>query len=205
MTNILLVRTGKTDYDLQGRIQGTIDLPLSPQGRRETMEHAARLPQQSVEAVYAGPGLATQQTAELVAARFGQKVKTQKRLHNLNLGLWQGMLIEEVKNKQPRVYRQWLERPETVCPPEGETVKVALERLQEALSKIIKKHKSGTIAIVLPEPLASLMCHLLRECQFGDLWQSRPDDRPAWEMICPPEPLTVSHTNGVAPLRQNLG
>ena len=33
-----------------------------------------------------------------------------------------GMLVEEVKQKQPRVYRQWLEHPETVCPPEGETV-----------------------------------------------------------------------------------
>ena len=32
------------------------------------------------------------------------------------------MLFDEVKSKQPRVYRQWQEQPDTVCPPEGETL-----------------------------------------------------------------------------------
>ena len=38
----------------------------------------------------------------------------------MNHGLWQGMIIDEVKRKQPKVYKQWQEHPENVCPPEGE-------------------------------------------------------------------------------------
>ena len=35
MVQIVLIRPGSTDYDEQGRIQGTLDIPLSEQGTRE--------------------------------------------------------------------------------------------------------------------------------------------------------------------------
>lgn len=192
MLNILLIRTGQTDYDTQGRIQGTIDLPLSEEGRLQVAGLSEQLAPFNVEAIYAGPGIATQQTAELVAEFLHQKVKSNKNLKNLDLGLWQGMLIADVKSKQPRVYRKWLEHPETLCPPEGETLQAAQERLQDFLVKLIKKHKEGTIALVLPEPLASVLNHLLRDADFGNLWQSCCQSRPAWELIPAQEPLAVA-------------
>ena len=102
------------------------------------------------------------------------KVKTLDKLQNLDHGLWQGMLVADVKTKQPKVYRQWQEQPETVCPPQGETVGDAEERLQAALAKLMKKHKSeGLVAVVLPEPLASVLRHVLRHDELG-----RPVARP---------------------------
>ena len=35
MVQIVLIRPGSTDYDEQGRIQGTLDIPLNEQGTRE--------------------------------------------------------------------------------------------------------------------------------------------------------------------------
>jgi broad specificity phosphatase PhoE len=183
MTNILLIRAGKTDYDCQSRIQGTLDLPLSEEGWQQVAALAEELHDQTVEAVYAGPGQATQQTAELVSVSLQHKFKTNKSLHNLDLGLWQGMLIEDVKIKQPKVYKQWVEHPERVCPPEGESLSAAQDRLQEALDKIVKKHKSATVAMVLPEPLASLLCNLVRDDDLGNLWQTCCKSRPAWELL----------------------
>ncbi len=209
MINILLVRAGKTDYDCQNRIQGVLDLPLSEEGWQKVAALAEELNRQQVEAIYAGPDQASQQTAELVAVSLQQKVKTNKDLHNLDLGLWQGMLIEDVKNKQPRVYKQWIEHPETICPPEGESLSAARERLQAALDKIAKKHKSGTVAMVLAEPLASLLCNLVREDDLGNLWTTCCKSRPAWELLAPPGEASViasgaviangtAHTNGAA-------
>ncbi len=206
MINILLIRAGKTEYDCQNRIQGTLDLPLSEEGWQQVAGLAEELHQYEVEAIYSGPDQASQQTAELVSVGMQQKVKTNKNLHNLDLGLWQGMLVEDVKNKQPKVYKQWVEHPETVCPPEGESLVAAEERLQTALDKIEKKHKSGTVALVLAEPLASLLCHLVRHDDFGNLWQTCCKTRPAWELLAPPaetEAMTrvailngEAHTNG---------
>ena len=111
------------------------------------------------------------------------KVKTLDNLQNLDHGLWQGMLVKDVKTKQPKVYRQWQEQPATVCPPQGESVGDAEERLQSAVAKLVKKYKSeGLVAVVLPEPLASLLRHVLRHDELGDLWTCRNGNTP-WEII----------------------
>lgn len=199
MTSILLIRTGRTDFDDQQRVQGTLDLPLSEQGWQQVAALAEELNQYAVEAVYAGPERATQQTAELVAVSLQKKVKTKKHLHNLNLGLWQGMLIQDVKTKQPWIYKQWLEHPETVCPPDGETLQSARQRLQAELAKVTKKHKAGTVALVLADPLASLLSHLLCEECLGNLWQACCEERPPWQMLTTGEPLAAATSGPETP------
>jgi len=82
------------------------------------------------------------------------------------------MLIEEVKQKQPRVYRQWQEQPESVCPPQGETIDHARERVAAGMAKLLKKHKDGVVGLVVPEPLASLVREYLCHEELGDLWQA---------------------------------
>ena len=186
MLTILLVRSGLTEYDCQGRIQGTLDVPLSAEGRQQADATAEELAGRGVaiDALYTGPCLSAQQTAETLAGRLKLKPKMIKTLHNLDQGLWQGMLFEEVKSKQPRVFRQWQERPETVCPPEGETLREATDRLRAAIAKLAKKHKSGTIALVLSQPLASVLRSMLQAGgQPPTLCQSACAGKPLWEPI----------------------
>jgi broad specificity phosphatase PhoE len=185
MLTILLIRSGITEYDSQGRIQGTLDIPLCEEGRRQTLAAAEELAARKipVEALYTGPCLSAQQTAEILGDRLHIRVKTVDSLHNLDHGLWQGMLFEDVKEKQPKVYRQWLERPETVRPPEGETLQEASDRLKKALAKITKRHKAGTIAVVLARPLASLMCSLLQTGKPPCVCSTAYISKPMWEPI----------------------
>ena len=137
----------------------------------------------TIEALYAGPCLATQQSAEILAESLRIKAKTLDKLGNLNLGLWQGMLIDDVKRKQPKVYRQWQDFPETVCPPDGETLQAARERLQGVLAKMAKKHKSDTVAVVVPEPLARVLLNVVRDDALGNLWLTDGENRQQWEPI----------------------
>lgn len=185
MLTILLVRSGITEFDSQGRIQGTLDVPLCDEGRRQADATAADLAARNtpIDALYAGPCLSAQQTAEVLGQRLSLKPKTLKKLHNLDQGLWQGLLFDEVKSKQPRVYRQWQERPDTVCPPEGETLQQAAERLRQSLAKLKKKHKSGTIALVLAQPLASVLRSQLHDGRPPCLCHSASAGRPLWEPI----------------------
>ena len=69
------------------------------------------------------------------------------------------------------MFRQAQEHPETVCPPQGEVVEDALARVQEAVQKILKKHRDGKIAIVVPEPLATLVRSALTKTPLTDLWR----------------------------------
>jgi len=193
MQEIILVRPGATDYDLQGRIQGTIDIPLSEDGQHQVEASASEIVAQSLQAeapsaVYASPNQSAEQTAALIADALDLKPRTLERLTNLNQGLWQGMLVDDVRSKQPKVYRQWQEQPETVCPPEGETVMAAMQRVAIVLKKLLKKHREDeVIVLVTPEPLASVVRHVVRQDALGDLWKGSKECG-QWESIAvPPE------------------
>ena len=191
MVQIVLIRPGSTDYDEQGRIQGTLDIPLSNQGSVEVQGIVRQLEGQGITAVYSSSCCSAKQTAEAVAAALGVKARTLDKLQNLDHGLWQGMLLEEVRRKQPRVYRQWQEQPASICPPEGEMLVEAQERVQAAVNKLLKKHKDGKIAIVMPEPLASIAHSLLAGTNLCDLWKAGAGGG-SWEVLAV-EPANLAH------------
>ncbi len=172
MLNIVLIRPGSTDYDVQQRIQGSLDIPLNEQGAAEAAQVAEQLRDKGLEAVYAPASQPSLETAEIIAKILDIKRKKIDRLHNLNHGLWQGMLVKDVRRKQPKVYRRWQEQPESVCPPEGEMLGEADERVRAAVVKIMKRRKEGTVGLVLPEPLFSLARRFISHCELGDLWKA---------------------------------
>ena len=93
-------------------------------------------------------------------------------MQNFNLGLWQGMQISEIRYKQPKVYRHWQEQPENVCPPEGEMIEQAQQRVAAAMTKLLRKHWDGVIGLVIPEPLATLVRWHFKHDEIGDLWKA---------------------------------
>ena len=174
MLDIVLIRPGSTDYDVQGRIQGSLDIPLNEQGLAEVVQTVEQLRGKAVamEMIYAPATQPPLQTAAVIAKAFGIKLKKIERLQNLHQGLWQGMLVEDVRHKQPKVYRQWQEQPENVCPPEGEMLSAADDRVRTAVAKLLKRHKEGVIGLVLPEPLMSLARRFITHGELGDLWKA---------------------------------
>ncbi len=181
MLKIILIRPGSTEYDQQGRIQGTLDVPLNDEGRREVDHTIEELRSQAMETIYTSPGQAAEETCKLIADVLELKTKKLDKMRNLDHGLWQGMLIEDVKSKQPKVYKRWRENPENVCPPEGEMLGNARERIQTVLTKLLKTHKEGVIGLVVPEPLASLVRNIIRHDQLNDLWHATEGGR--WESM----------------------
>jgi probable phosphoglycerate mutase len=172
MVHLVLIRPGSTDYDLQGRIQGTLDIPLSEQGRQEVDQAVENLRSRSLKALYCAPCRSAAETAQIIGQALRIKVKPLDYLRNLNQGLWQGMLIDEVKLKQPKVYREWKEHPENVCPPDGEMLSKAVERINEGIEKLLKRHRTGVIGLVVSEPMATLLAARLRRGELGDLWKT---------------------------------
>src|SRR4051812_10610079 len=182
MVQILVVRAGATDYDEQRRIKGTLDIPLSDAGQGQVGRLIAELHGTQIDHLYTSPCRSAHQTAELLAADHHIKVKTLDELQNVDHGLWQGKLIDEVRLSQPKVFRQLQEHPETVCPPQGEPVGEALHRVRALISRLLRKHRSGRVAIVVPEPLATLVHAALSHRELGDLWKAECGSC-GWQMV----------------------
>ncbi|MGQ9574257.1 MAG: histidine phosphatase family protein [Thermoguttaceae bacterium] len=182
MLQIVLIHPGATDYDQQRRIQGNLDVPLNQQGAAEVASMAEQLRGQNIEVIYAVDSQPALQTAQAIAEALDVKLRKLERMENLDYGLWQGMLIDEVRLKQPKVYRQWQEQPESVCPPGGEMLSQAAERVEHAMSRLLKRHKQGVVGLVAPEPLASLIRRFLNRSELGDLWKAAAEHG-RWELL----------------------
>lgn len=182
MVQIVLIRPGTSEFDEQGRIQGNLDIPLSELGQREVQSCIEELKPLGMKIVYSCPCEAAWQTASAIASGLGIKAKQVEGFSNLDHGLWQGMQLEEVRRKQPKVYRQWQENPATVCPPEGEMISNCRERAMAALAKLQKKHKDGIIGVVVPEPLAGILYCNLTHCESAEGWRANTRGG-AWQLI----------------------
>ena len=172
MVKFVLIRPGSTDYNKQGRIQGTLDVPLSAEGIAEIDSAVAQLEAIDMDTIYFAPCQAAEETARKIAAAIGLKVKKADQLCNLDHGLWQGMLVDEVKRKHPKIYKQWQDHPDSICPPEGEMLIDARVRIQAVINKLLKRHKKGVVGLVVPEPLASMVVGYLEQEKVGDLWKA---------------------------------
>lgn len=162
MTQVVLIRPGATVYDEQNRIQGVLDIPLSDRGRAEVAALAGQLAGIELAAVYCGPGESVVRTAEAVGRSIGLRPRRLDDLRNLDQGLWQGLQIEEIRRRNPKLFRQWLDEPQTICPPQGETIEDALERIRDVLRPLIRRHRNDAIGLVVAEPIAQIIAGYLR-------------------------------------------
>jgi broad specificity phosphatase PhoE len=177
MSQVILIRPGATLYDEQNRVQGILDIPLSERGHgqvvRMAQEIAESLGESSLSALYSGPGENVIRTAEIVGKVVGIRPKRINEFRNLDQGLWQGLQIDEIKRRNTRLFRQWIDDPATICPPQGETVERAMDRIKAAFRPLIRRHQDEAIGLVVGEPLARLVACYLRcepRVQLDERW-----------------------------------
>ena len=187
LTRVVLIRPGATEFDDQGRMKGSLDMPLSEAGDEQVEQLVNELAETRLRTMYVSPCESARVTAERIAEgqrRVGQetKIKVIDALTNLDHGLWHGKLIDEVRRNHPRVYRLGAERPEDFCPPEGEPVAEAQARLSKAIKKCLRKNRDEIVGLVIPEPLASIAQCLLKGEELTSLWKSETDEA-SWALI----------------------
>ena len=187
MCQMLVVRPGATALDEQERMKGSLDIPLSEVGKQQVLKAVDQIAQFPISAIYCGPCESAVDTAKIWAEKAKCKLKICPWLKNLNHGLWEGKCIEEIKRQQPKLYRQVQENPNLFNPPEGESLAEAQQRVGRQLQKLQKKHASEVIAVVIPEPLATLIATQLKSSTIDDFWKSECDTG-TWELIDPSGP-----------------
>ena len=162
MSTVILIRAGSTDYDEQHRVLGTLDMPVNTRGVEQIREINRQLQEKGIrlQAILTSPEDPARSTAHAIAeAQSGAKVKELDELRNVNQGLWQGLPESDIRKRFPRLFRSGKEDVTAICPPEGETLSDACQRLERALTKAMRKH--DVFAIVAPEPLATvILCTL---------------------------------------------
>ncbi|MET0692084.1 MAG: histidine phosphatase family protein, partial [Candidatus Binatia bacterium] len=95
---IILVRHGATDWNLQGRCQGSSDRNLSEVGVRQAEQIAERLSNEGVDAVYSSGLQRARQTAERISHPHNLPVLIDDAVRELDHGELEGLTFNEIKS-----------------------------------------------------------------------------------------------------------
>ncbi len=182
ISRVLLIRPGATEFDDQGRIKGSLDMPLSASGRQQAATLASDLADFRFKTIYTSPCQSARETAQQLAAGRDIRIKVIEGFKNIDHGLWHGKLIEEVRRNHPKVYRTGQETPIEICPPGGESISNAEIRVRKSLRKCLRKSGDGLVAFIIPDPMATVVQALLGGQDFQDLWKAETDGA-GWQLI----------------------
>ncbi len=135
MVRILLIRHGETAWNLAGRQQGRIDIPLSETGRVQARALADRLRSTPLARAVASPLLRARQTAEAVLEGRTLPLTLDPDLKEMDHGQWEGLLQEDIQARFPEDLRGWRQSPHLTRPTGGEGFAEVLDRARPALAR----------------------------------------------------------------------
>ena len=186
MSSILLAAAGTTQWDHDRRLQGSRSLPLSQEGRREVQQVAGQLADMPLKAIYTGNSTHCLESARILAQGHRLRVRCLRTLAEVNQGLWEGLRLDELERCYAHSYRAWLRDPESVRPPQGETLTHAYERVRAVLVSIAQRHPHELAAIVAPRLLRALIQCCLRGLGPEAVWNLYREDA-QWEVFSVPD------------------
>jgi len=179
---LYLIRHGEVEGNQEGRCVGWDPLPLTEKGRRQAAALARRLASVPLTGVYSSDLVRTLETAAIVAEPHGLPVVPLTGLRETNFGEWSGLTYDEMYQREPEVLERWLQDPERVAPPGGETLIEMRERVLSALPRV-----DGAAVVTHGGPVRAIMSHWL-----GTSF---------WSIGVPPASLTAIEWDGERMLR----
>jgi broad specificity phosphatase PhoE len=180
MPKLILTRHGQTDYNVQGRWQGHIDIPLNREGLRQARALANRLTHFQIDAAYTSPLSRASVTADMLLEKHPSGVKA-VRLDNLretNGGAFEGLTRQQTIEKFPEVVEKMrIDRTET-GPPGGETLSQVCERVKSVLARILEEHpekEKNVLVVAHGGVMGVTLCHMMA-MELGRIVQWRIDN-----------------------------
>lgn len=147
-TRLFLVRHGATVSTAEDRFSGSLDVPLSDEGREQAQRLALRLSSQPIRAVYASPLGRAAETAGILARPHRLEVQTRRELREISHGRWEQMTRHEVEERFPEEAAAWDDDPYTFAPEGGETGLAVTARALPTVIEIVRAHPGEKIVVV---------------------------------------------------------
>ena len=170
MSILVLVRHGESQWNLENRFTGWVDVPLSPKGTEEAKNAGEKLKKEKIhfDAAYTSALQRAQETLRLILEKLGQEkipVHQDQALNERHYGDLQGLNKAETAkkfgDKQVKIWR----RSYDIAPPNGESLKDTAARALPYFEKhILSDLKKGKNVIVAAHgnSLRAIVMHLDR-------------------------------------------
>ncbi len=138
---LILVRHGRTQANLEGRLQGRLDQDLDDRGRQQAVAIAAYVQDRcEVDFVISSPLKRAMQTAEA----FGRPVEIDDRWMELSYGEYEGTPHADVPSE---VWSRWRE-DQHFTPEGGESLATLDARVRGACDELLGRADASNVVVV---------------------------------------------------------
>ena len=143
-----IVRHGQTNWNILGRTQGHGNSDLTKKGLEQAKELADAIVDYPIDYIYSSDLGRAVQTAQIIANKLNLDVKKTSALREMGFGIWEGLLIEEIKRDHLDTYNTWRNKPHLVNIEGGENLHIIKERTDKFIKELNKKYDNKHIVLV---------------------------------------------------------
>lgn len=133
---VYLARHGQTAYNLEGRFQGQLPVPLDDTGRMQAAELAERAAEHGFQSLWCSTLLRARETAQIVSARIGLQPREDARLMETDAGDWTDRPFSEVQPEAPELFAKFIAGDPSFAFPGGESFAQQEVRVAAALADV---------------------------------------------------------------------
>jgi probable phosphoglycerate mutase len=147
-TRMCLVRHGETNWNLEQRFQGQMDISLNARGRAQADALARELAGERFDKIYSSDLKRAVQTATPLAKAHGLPIVKEPLLREKRDGAWEGFTDTEIKAAYPHDHNRYRARRLDFVIPEGEGLAQFAQRITSVLTEIARANEGETLLIV---------------------------------------------------------
>jgi 2,3-bisphosphoglycerate-dependent phosphoglycerate mutase len=147
-TRLIVIRHGETAWNVDGRLQGQLDIPLNERGREQARRTAHWLAEDAPDVVVSSDLSRARATAEAIATFNRCPLLFDEGLRERSFGSFQGFTHVEVAERWPEQSARWKSRDPEFQPGDGESLNTLFERTEAALLRIAEAHAGKTVVVV---------------------------------------------------------
>lgn len=149
--NFYIFRHGESTYNVARRVQGhSDDSILTEKGRQQAFETAKILQDKKIEIIISSPLKRAKETGDIISEIIKAPITCDQRFMEVNIGIIEGMLYDEVLQKYGELYQRWQSSDKDfvgTCFDKGETKQEVRKRVFEGLEYYAKKSHYYNIGI----------------------------------------------------------
>jgi broad specificity phosphatase PhoE len=175
MLEIILARHGETDWNASEIFRGRADVALNETGLRQAELLGEYLSSEKIDIVYSSPLRRAVQTAEAIARPQALDVNIVGNLNDIDCGQWQGLSLQEVKDKYTEIYQDWLDTPEQVRIPGGESLEDVRRRAMPFVEDAVMRCREGRIVFVSHRVVHKVLICALLGLDNSSFWNFKQD------------------------------
>lgn len=162
MLDIYIVRHGQTQWNVERRLQGWLDSPLTLEGERSAHLLREEIGQIEFDQIFSSPSGRAITTLKLAMPEVNYI--TDERLKEICLGSWQGKTIETIEKEFPEAYYNYFFDPGKFRLSDGEDYSDLYKRVSSFVNDIIKRYYNETVnkkILIVTHGLTLMMMQLI--------------------------------------------